>query len=102
MDLNMGRYLGINMVDPVLLPVDAETATATLTIPGVDTTSPLEDLIHCTVINVDVDLDSDNDKQFNPPDRNLAEDRYEYVGNDDHRPGKLIAVNSLGHVPDFL
>lgn len=64
------------------------------------------DAIRCTVIRVDVDVDTDNNNGFYPPDRSLVEDQFEDivdVGN--LWPGKIIAVNSgdsdADGIPDF-
>ena len=67
--------------------------------------TPIRDEISCTVIKVDVDVDTNNDNGFLPPEQNLAEDHYEDIGNDANRPGKILCVNDNDDdsdgIPDF-
>ena len=63
------------------------------------------DEIKCTIIKVDIDIDSNNDDDFDPPEQNLAEDHYEDIENDNSRPGKFMCVNNDDNdddgIPDF-
>jgi len=62
----------------------------------------IEDVIHCTPIKIDIDIDSNNDDGFLPPEQNLAEDHYEDIST---RPGKILCVNDNDDdsdgIPDF-
>jgi pimeloyl-ACP methyl ester carboxylesterase len=62
----------------------------------------IEDVIHCTPIKVDIDIDSNNDDGFLPPEQNLAEDHYEDIST---RSGKILCVNDDDDdedgIPDF-
>ncbi len=55
------------------------------------------DAVRVTVVNVDLDIDSDNNKGLGPPDRTPSEAAVEDL---DGEPGKLI-VSNLGRDEDF-
>lgn len=74
-----------------------------------DTDSPdsvYEDLLLCTPIRTDVDVDSDNDNGFDPPEEDLGEDHYEDIASCSNRPGKILGVNDNDDdgdgLPDFI
>ena len=97
---------------------DADPRIRTFYLEGIDSSTVLEgervlvevkdppmtatDIVHCTVMKVDVDVDSNNDDAFASPERNLAEDHYEDVAN---RMGKIVGVNDNDDdgdgIPDF-
>lgn len=52
-----------------------------------------EDEVNVTVMEVDLDVDSDNTEGFGPPARSSFEDQNEDVEMDPLRPGKYVAVN---------
>ena len=43
---------------------------------------------------VDLDIDSDNDNRFSPPDRDATEDAHEDIAGTPAHPGKILRVNS--------
>jgi hypothetical protein len=84
----------------------ADTIKATVKIPAAaGGIYSFEDLIRCTAIKVDVDLDTDNNNGYEAPDRNLKEDHYEDMPGSMNRPGKILAVNDNDDdqdgIPDF-
>ncbi|MEI6150476.1 MAG: hypothetical protein WCS01_15360, partial [bacterium] len=64
-----------------------------------------EDLVKCTVIKADVDVDTDNDDGYNRPKGNRVEDEFEDVNNTPKRPGKIMTVNDNDDdrdgIPDY-
>src|SRR5262249_5064409 len=77
--------------------------------PGPDSEGVLfsTDAVRLTAIQVDADVDSKNDDDFNLPDasRTAEEDQLEDFENKPLTPGKIIAVNDTDYdsdgVPDF-
>jgi autotransporter-associated beta strand protein len=64
-------------------------------IPGTEVYSEV-DAVRLTVVGLDADVDSDNDNQFDSPERNAAEDQLEARENDADNnllPGKVVVVN---------
>ena len=64
-----------------------------------------EDAVRCTVIKVDLDVDSDNNNAFAPPEGSDKEDQIEdRSGNNDY-PGKYVEVNhkdtDQDGIPDY-
>lgn len=65
----------------------------------------VQDTVRFTVMQTDLDIDSDNNDELDDPARTPQEDHIEQVVGDDDHPGKIIAVNdddSDGDgVPDY-
>lgn len=53
----------------------------------------VEDRVNVTVLEVDLDIDSNNDNGFDPPAGSEAEDEIEDVEGDPFQEGKLLVVN---------
>jgi len=55
--------------------------------------SAARDSVRFTVVEVDLDVDSDNSNGLEPPDRSSDEDDVENIADDPDHPGKIVQVN---------
>lgn len=51
--------------------------------------------VFASLMNIDIDLDSDNNQGFEMPDRSAAEEWQEAIVGDPERPGKTIVANTI-------
>jgi len=64
-----------------------------------------QDVVRITVMGIDLDIDSDNNNEFDPPGHTAYEDRIEDKSGDANFPGKVVVVDDgdvdNDGIPDF-
>ena len=82
---------------------DVEIQLKAWEVPG--QAEPHTDMLRITVVETDLDIDSDNNDAMSVPDRDDDEDKIEDVWQDATKPGKFVVANinddDRDYIPDF-